>query len=78
VVLVHATRGKQTRAEPVSALYARGKVIHVNPLPELEDQMCSFTGAPGEKSPDRMDALVWALTNLMVASSWGSGLVATA
>lgn len=78
VVLVHATRGKQTRAEPVSALYARHKVSHVEPLPELEDQMCSYTGAPGEKSPDRMDALVWALTNLMVTTAWGSGMVATA
>src|SRR5207244_2623672 len=43
VVLVHATRGKQTRAEPVSALYARHKVSHVEPLPELEDQLCSYT-----------------------------------
>jgi predicted phage terminase large subunit-like protein len=78
VVLVNATRGKTTRAEPVSALYARGKVIHADTLPELEDQMCSYTGAPGEKSPDRMDALVWALTNLMVQGSWGSGMVASA
>jgi predicted phage terminase large subunit-like protein len=78
VVLVNATRGKTTRAEPVSALYARGKVIHTEQLPELEDQMCSYTGAPGEKSPDRMDALVWALTNLMVQGSWGSGMVASA
>ena len=78
VVLVHATRGKQTRAEPVSALYARHKVSHVEPLPELEDQLCSYTGAPGEKSPDRMDALVWALTDLMVQGAWGSGMVASA
>lgn len=78
VVLVHATRGKITRAEPVSALYSRGRVFHTEPLPELEDQMCSYTGAPGEKSPDRMDALVWALTDLLVTSAWGSGLVASA
>jgi predicted phage terminase large subunit-like protein len=78
VVLVHATKGKTTRAEPVSALYARHKVVHVENLPELEDQMCSYTGAPGEKSPDRMDALVWALTDLLVGSAWGSGLVASA
>ena len=61
---VSASRGKQTRAEPVSALYEQGRVHHVGSFPELEDQMCSWT--PGEKSPDRMDAAVWALTDLMV------------
>jgi phage terminase large subunit-like protein len=61
---VHASRGKATRAEPVSALYEQNKVHHVGCFPELEDQMCSWM--PGDKSPDRMDALVWALTELMV------------
>lgn len=61
---VTASRGKQTRAEPVSALYEQGRVHHVGAFPELEDQMCSWV--PGEKSPDRMDAAVWALTELMV------------
>jgi phage terminase large subunit-like protein len=64
MTLVHATRGKLTRAEPVAALYEQGKVSHVGAFPQLEDQMCSWT--PDEDSPDRMDALVWALTELMV------------
>lgn len=76
VTLVHASRGKRTRAEPVSALYEQGRVSHIEPFPELEDQMCSYTGAPGESSPDRMDALVWALTEVMGITpegAWGSG-----
>jgi phage terminase large subunit-like protein len=64
IILVHASRGKQTRAEPVSALYEQNKVHHVGCFPELEDQMCEWV--PGMKSPDRMDALVWALTRLIV------------
>lgn len=64
VSLVHASRGKITRAEPVSALYEQGKVSHVGRFPALEDQMTSYTGAAGEVSPDRMDALVWALSAL--------------
>lgn len=62
--LVHASRGKIPRAEPQSARYEQNKVSHVGSFPELEDQMTSYTGAPGENSPDRMDALVWALTAL--------------
>ncbi len=64
VKLVHASRGKQTRAEPVSLLYERGMVHHVGGFPQLEQQMVSWV--PGEDSPDRMDALVWALTELML------------
>lgn len=64
---VYATRGKYTRAEPVSALYEQGKVHHVGFFPELEDQLCEWV--PGEKSPDRLDALVWALTELMLSGS---------
>jgi len=60
---VHATKGKYTRAEPVSALYEQGKVKHVGAFPRLEDQMCTWL--PGEDSPDRLDALVWAVTELM-------------
>lgn len=60
---VRATRGKHTRAEPISALYEQGRVHHVGMFAELEDQMCTWV--PGEDSPDRMDALVWALTELM-------------
>lgn len=67
VRMVRATRGKWTRAEPVAALYARGLVSHVGLLAELEDQCCEFGpgGLAGGRSPDRMDALVWALTELM-------------
>lgn len=64
VRIVHATRGKVTRAEPIAALYEQGKVSHVGSLAQLEDQMCSWT--PGQSSPDRLDALVWALTELML------------
>lgn len=66
---VTASRGKVVRAEPISALYEQGRVKHVGPLPELEDQLCAFThtGYIGEGSPDRADALVWALTELMLA-----------
>ncbi|MBN9276970.1 MAG: DNA-packaging protein [Hyphomicrobium sp.] len=67
---VRATRGKWVRAEPVSTLYAEGRVIHVGEWPDLESQMCAF-GADGlaqGKSPDRLDALVWALTDLMLTN----------
>jgi phage terminase large subunit-like protein len=58
--MVHATRGKYVRAEPVAALYAQGKVKHAAPMPELEDQMCDFglSGLSSGASPDRLDALV--------------------
>lgn len=68
---VTATDGKRTRAEPVSMLYEQGfnrqdpVVYHVGEFPDLEDQMCNWTGEPGVPSPDRMDALVWAITALM-------------
>ena len=65
---VTATRGKVTRAEPIAALYERGLVLHVAEFPDLEDQMCVFTTGFDRKaqgwSPDRVDALVWALTDL--------------
>ena len=64
---VHASRGKQTRAEPVAALYEQGKVHHVGYYPELEDELCGWE--PGESSPDRLDALVWCLTELMLANA---------
>ena len=62
---VHATRGKLTRAEPVAALYEKGRVHHAGLFPELEDQMCSWV--PGDPSPDRLDAMVWALSDLMLS-----------
>ncbi|WP_423753188.1 DNA-packaging protein [Agrobacterium tumefaciens] len=65
---VTASRGKVARAEPVAALYEQGKVSHVGSLPDLEDQMCQIApeGYVGEGSPDRADALVWAITELML------------
>lgn len=63
---VHASRGKRVRAEPIAALYEQGKVLHVGSFPELEDQMCSFVPEGMDGSPDRVDALVWALTELML------------
>jgi phage terminase large subunit-like protein len=65
VVVVHATRGKKVRAEPVSALYDQGRAHHVGVFSQLEDQLCSYTGARGEASPDRMDAWVWAVHALV-------------
>lgn len=61
---VDATAGKRTRAEPISALYEQGRVSHVGSHDVLEDQLVSYTGGPGESSPDRLDALVWALSEL--------------
>ena len=59
---VWATRGKVTRAEPIVALYEQGRIHHIHVFEELETQMCRYT--PGEPSPDRMDALVWAMHKL--------------
>lgn len=61
---VRATRGKILRAEPIAALYERGLVHHAGHFAILEEQMCNYTGGVAEKSPDRLDALVWALTQL--------------
>ena len=63
---VTASRGKSVRAEPIAALYEQGKVAHVGAFPDLEDQMLNMTagGYVGDGSPDRADALVWALTEL--------------
>lgn len=63
---VRATRGKWIRAEPVALLYARGRVLHAGTFPQLEDQMCDFgpDGLSGSASPDRLDALVWAIHEL--------------
>lgn len=63
---VHATRGKWTRAEPIAALYEQGRISHVGSFAPLEDEMVNFSanGMVGDRSPDRVDALVWALTEL--------------
>ena len=65
---VRATRGKYLRAEPVAALYEQGRVVHAGRFTALEDQMCDFgaDGLSSGRSPDRLDALVWALTALML------------
>ena len=71
---VHASRGKVARAEPVAALYEQGRVAHVAGMDALEDQMCRMTarGYEGAGSPDRVDALVWALHELLIepAAHW--------
>lgn len=78
VTLVHATRGKVTRAEPSSALYEQNKITHVGTHKVLEDQMCLFTSDFDRKSmgysPDRVDALVWNLTGLFHEQQEGAGL----
>jgi phage terminase large subunit-like protein len=78
---VRASRGKVTRAEPIAALYEQGRVHHLGLFPELEDQMCAFTSdAHGNLSrsagysPDRVDALVWALTDLLVEPMPAQGI----
>lgn len=72
---VHASRGKRVRAEPIAALYEQGKVHHVGTLSDLEDQMCNFTPDGYDGSPDRVDSLVWGLTELMLTTqhewAWG-------
>jgi len=71
VKLVHASEGKAARAEPVSLLYEAGKVLHAVPFPALEDELCGLVAGGGYegpgRSPDRADALVWAMTELMLS-----------
>lgn len=62
---VHASRGKRARAEPVAALTEQLKVHHVGMFAELEDQLCEWDAASGARSPDRLDAMVWACASLM-------------
>lgn len=64
---VHASRGKQIRAEPISALYEQKRVHHVGMFAQLEDQLCDWDPSISKESPDRLDALVWALTELMAS-----------
>jgi hypothetical protein len=73
---VRASRGKVTRAEPISALYEQGRVHHLGVFPALEDQMVAFTPDidRGAGSPDRADALVWALAELMIAPMASFGI----
>ncbi len=71
IQIVHASRGKWLRAEPIAALYEQNRVAHLGTFNELEDQMCRFSNAVNSSaiSPDRLDALVWALTALMLDRS---------
>lgn len=71
---VHASRGKVVRAEPIAALYEQNRVHLVGSFPQLEDQLCTFE-AGSTSSPDRLDAMVWALTELMVQSRSTSGFL---
>lgn len=66
VVTVHASKGKFARAEPVAALYEQGKVRHEEGLEELETQLCEFVAFNAKESPDRLDALVYSITYLML------------
>ncbi len=72
---VHATRGKLVRAEPIAALYEQGRVFHCTHLSDLEDEMCTYNGTG--KSPDRLDALVWGLTHLLVKPVYRAGMMPT-
>ncbi|MEI8295306.1 MAG: ATP-binding protein, partial [Alphaproteobacteria bacterium] len=63
---VRATRGKTTRAEPIAALYEQERVFHVRPFTLLETQLCTYVQGSTSRSPDRLDALVWALTELFL------------
>ena len=71
IQIVHATRGKWLRAEPIAALYEQNRIAHFGTFKKLEDQMCNFSNSGGSSaiSPDRLDALVWALTALMLDQS---------
>ena len=69
VRLVRASDGKRARAEPIAALYAQGRVKHASTFADLEDQMCAFGAEGYGESPDRLDALVWALTDLLLGGA---------
>ncbi len=72
VKLVHARYGKRVRAEPVAALYEQGRVMHRGHFPELEEELLGL-GCDGGGSPDRADALVWAVTELLLGGGGGAG-----
>jgi phage terminase large subunit-like protein len=73
IKLVHASRGKAARAEPVAALYEQGRITHCGAFPALEEEMMAL-GGEGGPSPDRADALVWALTHLLLEGRAGPRL----
>jgi phage terminase large subunit-like protein len=67
---LHASRGKYARAEPVAALYEQSKIHHLGAFPELEDELCTYEAAGGQASPNRLDAVVWAMTELMLGRTF--------
>jgi phage terminase large subunit-like protein len=69
IIRRHATRSKRGRASPVGLLYARGRVHHVGVMKDLEDELCAFGGPHQTGSPDRMDALVWGVSELLLRQS---------
>lgn len=69
VKLIHASRGKQTRAEPISVLAEKGKIHHIGNFIKLEEELCLWT--PGDKSPNRLDAMVHGMTELLVKAGVG-------
>ena len=81
VTRVHAAHGKSARAEPVSALYERGVAHHVGAFPDLEDELCGLIRGGGYdgpgRSPDRADALVWAMSDLMLGKARGEPRIRT-
>ena len=72
---MHASRGKYLRAEPIAALYEQRRIHHVGPFAELEEQMCSFVPGVYKGSPDRLDAAVWAFTELFLEPEVTEGYV---
>lgn len=68
VKMVHASIGKRARAEPIAIKYAQKRVKHAAAFPALEDEMCAFGAEGCKQSPDRVDALVWALTDLFTSA----------
>jgi phage terminase large subunit-like protein len=74
IKLVHASRGKAARAEPVAALYEQGRVTHCGAFPALEEELMALGGSDGGPSPDRADALVWAVMHLLPAPKAGPSI----
>lgn len=76
VRMVHASQSKQARAEPVAALSEQDRISFCGTFPELEDQLCTWAPLEGKPSPDRLDAMVWAFTDLMLGGAVAPAIVA--
>jgi len=77
ITIVHASRGKAARAEPVAALYEQGRIRHMGGFPDLEDQLVTWEPLSGMPSPDRLDALVWGFTELIIRGGMPEPVFAT-